>query len=237
MYQTDGVGQGVWQDLREFSVLIALYIHLIRVKPFSYEYGYLCFRIIAIALSVSLIERIQLLDMMTDEMMDDPETELLVTLTRYASAALASVLEATEDERDSNWLLGWIKSPHHPQQSFLVQRADTSSLLHTIWEDRKAFLKALVSTYLPGLSPVLFILWRYVSVEWYELFLGIVPCRHIDQFQHAQESSISQASCGSPMRNSMAIPVCRYDEPVACTDSYKQRPERYELIRSLGEQP
>lgn len=136
-----------------------------KISPFSYEYGYLCFRIIAIALSVSLIERIQLLDMMTDEMMDDPETELLVTLTRYASAALASVLEATEDERDSDWLLGWIKSPHHPQQPFLVQRADTSSLLHVIWEDRKAFLKALVSTYLPGLSPVLFILWRYVSVE------------------------------------------------------------------------
>ncbi|EUC62770.1 hypothetical protein RSOL_454070 [Rhizoctonia solani AG-3 Rhs1AP] len=43
--------------------------------------------------------------------------------------------------------------------------SDLRSLLGMLWEDRKLYLQALSTTYFPGLSGVMFVLWRYLDAN------------------------------------------------------------------------
>jgi hypothetical protein len=148
--------------------------YLTSLKPFRYEYGYLCFRIFVIALGVCLLKRSDNLDATTTKMITDSNAKVLVELSGRVSRVIQDVMEETigGDLGDCDWILGWFKSPHHPQQIPLASRSDASLLLSLLWEDRTLFLKTFMSTYSPGLSGVIFLLWRYLSYERYALSSG-----------------------------------------------------------------
>ncbi|CAE6480817.1 unnamed protein product [Rhizoctonia solani] len=135
-------------------------------SPFSYEYGYLCFRIIALAVGVCLLSRRYELAEAISEMIADKETALLDIFSCHVSQLVA---EETEEAYGRgpvcDWILGWIKSPDQPQQPPLASRADIMNLLIILEGDRKRFLKAISSTVTPGLSGIMFIIWRHVHAK------------------------------------------------------------------------
>ncbi|CAE6491135.1 unnamed protein product [Rhizoctonia solani] len=49
----------------------------------------------------------------------------------------------------------------------IVSRSDASTLLGMIWDDDKQFMKAMMWTYSPALSGVVYLLWAYVHYEQY----------------------------------------------------------------------
>jgi hypothetical protein len=100
----------------------------------------------------------------------DPGLRPLLLLSKHVSRVIQGLIE-NESDRNYDWILGWSKSPGHSQQPVLVSRPEALSLLNMLWEDRKMFLRAFTSTYSPGLSAVIFLLWRYLVLERYALCL------------------------------------------------------------------
>lgn len=105
--------------------------------------------------------------MTIDNMLADPETELSLLLAGHVSRVIQDEIECAQDEGYCDWLLGWAKSPYHPLQEILVLGDDISTLLGVLWEDRKFFLTAFMTTYSPGICQVMFVLWRYLHAERY----------------------------------------------------------------------
>ncbi|CUA74325.1 hypothetical protein RSOLAG22IIIB_11152 [Rhizoctonia solani] len=135
-------------------------------SPFNYEYGYLCFKIITLAVGVCLLARRYELAGTISEMIADQDSILLDIFSRRVSQVVA---EETEEAygRDPacDWILGWIKAPNRPQQPPLASRTDIMTLLVILEGDRKAFLKSVSSTVTPGLSGVMFMIWRHVHAK------------------------------------------------------------------------
>ncbi|CAE6422565.1 unnamed protein product [Rhizoctonia solani] len=140
-----------------------------KASPFSYEYGYLCFRILLLSLSTSLLARSgdpNLERMM--EMMEDP---------RYATCFISDILSAqiahtlytltNEDGRMDNcdWVLGWGGSGSRPYYQPLLSRQQARALVNILWEDRVDFLRVMSSTFTPGLAGLMFLNWRFLYHE------------------------------------------------------------------------
>lgn len=121
-----------------------------------------------VALGVCLLERSGNFDMTIENMKSDPETELLLVLSGHVARVIQDVIQAPGN-RHCNQILGWGSPKHYPPQ--LISREDTKTLLILLWEDRTLFLEAFMSTYSPGLSGVMFLLWRYLHLERYVQFL------------------------------------------------------------------
>ncbi|KAH7325306.1 hypothetical protein B0J17DRAFT_229568 [Rhizoctonia solani] len=60
-----------------------------------------------------------------------------------------------------DWVMGWASTEGHPDSQPFLSSPDLLSLLNVLWENRKLFVQALFRTYFPGLSGVIFVLWRY----------------------------------------------------------------------------
>ncbi|CAE6422316.1 unnamed protein product [Rhizoctonia solani] len=132
-------------------------------SPFSYEYGYVCFKILTIAIGVCILARSYELTPIVEEMIGDEEADMLQILSSQVSRVVKEEIEDVYgDDVACDWLLGWAKAPDRPQQPPLVSRADISTLLNILAGDCKAFMKAWSSTLSPRLSGVMFLLWRYV---------------------------------------------------------------------------
>ncbi|CAE6415262.1 unnamed protein product [Rhizoctonia solani] len=72
------------------------------------------------------------------------------------------------DNKESyNCVLGWSCCHECPRESEIASRSDASMLLKLLWDDDKQFTKAMLWTYSPGLSSVMYLLWRYVIYERY----------------------------------------------------------------------
>lgn len=123
-----------------------------------------------IALGVCLLERSNNLDMTIDNMKSDSETELMLVLSGHVARVIQNVIEASGGTRRCDWILGWATSRLELPQ--LVPREDAKALLVLLWEGRTHFLEAFMSTYSPGLSGVMFLLWRYLHRERYVLLLS-----------------------------------------------------------------
>ncbi|CAE6538101.1 unnamed protein product [Rhizoctonia solani] len=135
-------------------------------SPFSYEYGYLCFKIIALAVGVCVLARRYELAETISEMIADQDTVLLDIFSRRVSGVIAEETEeAYGHDPACDWILGWVKAPDRPQQPPLASRADIMNLLTILEGDREAFLIAITSTITPGLSGVMFMLWRHVHAK------------------------------------------------------------------------
>ncbi|KAG8688298.1 hypothetical protein FRC11_005685, partial [Ceratobasidium sp. 423] len=132
-----------------------------------YEYGYLCFKIIALAVGVCILARRYELAETVSEMIADQDNVLLDVFSRRVSGVVAEETEeAYGHDPACDWILGWVKAPDRPQQPPLASRADIMNLLTILEGDRKAFLMAITSTVTPGLSGVMFMLWRHVHAKW-----------------------------------------------------------------------
>lgn len=140
-------------------------IFLTTCKPFSYEYGYLCFRILTISLSACLLERSYCLDDTADYMLSEPNKSVLQILSERVSKVVQREIISAAGGRHCDYILGWVRLKDHSPREALVSRPDASMLLDLLWTDRKYFLKALTLTYSPGLSGVMFLLWRYWHLE------------------------------------------------------------------------
>jgi hypothetical protein len=134
-------------------------------KPFSYEYGYLCFKIFTISLGICLLERSHKLETTITDMMSEPKADLLLVLSLHVSLLVCDEIRAAGGGDRCDLILGWVRLDDHGQQDSLVPKSDVTSLLTLLWNDRKFFLKALISTHSPGLSAVIFLLWRYWNQE------------------------------------------------------------------------
>ncbi|KDN44353.1 hypothetical protein RSAG8_05617, partial [Rhizoctonia solani AG-8 WAC10335] len=134
-----------------------------RSSPFSYEYGYLCFRVLTIVLGICILDRSGLLDPSIRAMPVDhrthPQLDIMQHLGHYVSSGIFQDLsKAGGDGLD--WMFGWNKVEGLPEQYPLVNISDIELLSSMLWNDRKVFFKALKSTYYPGISAVVFVLWR-----------------------------------------------------------------------------
>ncbi|KAG8734127.1 hypothetical protein FRC11_011390 [Ceratobasidium sp. 423] len=131
-----------------------------RTSPFTYEFGYLCFRLITIVVGVSILERSGNLEMTIANMVSDTETELLLTFSGHVSRVIQEEYETPNDVDDCDWILGWLEDSERGTLDPLVGQQDVVLLMNMIWEDRKPFLSALSHTYSPGLSAIMFVFWR-----------------------------------------------------------------------------
>ncbi|CAE6506610.1 unnamed protein product [Rhizoctonia solani] len=127
----------------------------------SYEYGYLCLRIIAIAIGVCLLERSNRYSEAVEDMLRNPCTDIIAIMSRHVSRLIQDEVLSSGNERHFDWILGWARSETHPLQEPLALRSDMWMLLNIIYTCRKDFLLALTSTYPLGLSGLMFLLWRY----------------------------------------------------------------------------
>ncbi|CAE6489510.1 unnamed protein product [Rhizoctonia solani] len=134
-----------------------------KLSPFSYEYGYMCFKILTIAIGVCLLGRSYELTSVVQRMIGEEEAPMLQIFSNEVSKVVKEEIEDVYgDDAACDWLLGWAKAPERPQQPPLASRADISTLLNILAGDCKTFMKAWSSTFSPRLSGVMFLLWRYV---------------------------------------------------------------------------
>ncbi|CAE6528496.1 unnamed protein product [Rhizoctonia solani] len=138
-------------------------------SPFAYEYGYLCFNIVKIALGVCLLERSNLrcLARLVELIKEEPNDSVQSILAGYCSnVIMVEISESTAGEGCCDWMFGWADPPAGRKYSEpLITRPDTLDLINILWEDRKVFFRALLSTYTPGTSIILLLLWQYVRRE------------------------------------------------------------------------
>ncbi|KAG8703935.1 hypothetical protein FRC11_010340, partial [Ceratobasidium sp. 423] len=139
----------------------------------SYEYGYLCLRIITITVGVCLLQRTDRFSKFLNEMLSDSETDIVLILSRHVSMLIQDELHVSKRERDFDWILGWAKSDHHPLQEPFAARSDMWMLLNLLYDDRKRFLSIFTSTYSLGLSGLMFLLWRYHRFDRSEDFIPL----------------------------------------------------------------
>ncbi|EUC63651.1 zf-MYND domain protein [Rhizoctonia solani AG-3 Rhs1AP] len=136
-----------------------------RFSPFSYEYGYLCFRVLTVVLGICILDRSARLDDSIQAIEKNIRAPGVVDLL-YHSVSITLCLELSEElvmrgkEDRFDWVFGWIKADARPNLPPLVMIPDIELLFAILWDDRKAFFKALKSTYHPGILAVIFVLWR-----------------------------------------------------------------------------
>ncbi|EUC55224.1 hypothetical protein RSOL_103080 [Rhizoctonia solani AG-3 Rhs1AP] len=140
-----------------------------RQSPFSYEYGYLCFRILIIAIGACLVDRSRGGGHFQEAMgkiNTNPETEPLLYLSRRVMSVVLDLVDHSGGFQDSyNCILGWSRCSECNDEEELVARTDASTLLAMLWADSRRFSKAMFWTYSPGISGVVYLLWRYACYE------------------------------------------------------------------------
>ncbi|KAL5639432.1 hypothetical protein ACGC1H_006815 [Rhizoctonia solani] len=97
-------------------------------------------------------------------MESDTDTELMLILSGHVSRVLKDEIKSTNGTQACSWVLGWARVPGRRQlQLFpLILVSDIRSILNILWEDQELFLKTFMITHSPGLSGVMFVLWRYL---------------------------------------------------------------------------
>ncbi|CAE6436810.1 unnamed protein product [Rhizoctonia solani] len=123
-------------------------------SPFSYEYGYLCFRIILFSLGTYLVYRSGKYRLMQQDMTKSADIEFPRVFSKYVAQAVDEEFQASRQSLDCDSILGWGSSDDPP----LTSREQVGALVEMLWNDRANLLKALTSSYTPGLSGLSFLL-------------------------------------------------------------------------------
>ncbi|CAE6454419.1 unnamed protein product [Rhizoctonia solani] len=136
------------------------------VTPFSYEYGYLCFNIAKMSLGVCLVEKLDsdLMEHMRANFMSKDNPSIL---TEYlCQLALDRMQSQSGAHLDLHSIFGWGGSSVNGGGSGLViSKSEAFELMDIIGADRKAFMMVLSSSYTPGVSMILLLLWQLTVQE------------------------------------------------------------------------
>ncbi|CAE6455800.1 unnamed protein product [Rhizoctonia solani] len=136
------------------------------ISPFSYEYGYLCFNISKIALGICLVEKFHkrnILHLMERIHAEHQTRDNTSFLTEHLSQLFLDETQKNPREPRCAWIFGWSDPPAHGGHSgLIVSESDALDLMNVLCNDRKALLKSLSSTYTPGSSIILFLIWQYM---------------------------------------------------------------------------
>ncbi|KDN34801.1 hypothetical protein RSAG8_12136, partial [Rhizoctonia solani AG-8 WAC10335] len=118
-------------------------------SPFSYEFGYLCFRLLVVTLNACLLDRWGRLDDALARREQLPRAAAHVLISIEASSAVHKQFENLVNGGDCDPVL------------------EIETLLGILWDDRKLFLRALMldAPIASGLSGLLFLFARRVAQE------------------------------------------------------------------------
>ncbi|CAE7087724.1 unnamed protein product [Rhizoctonia solani] len=177
-------------------------------RIFKYEYGFLCFRIMTIALDVCCLQRAERFDAIIARMRAESETEMLLILSEESSRLALTMLSDNKGLGRCDWMLGTdtYKSPYPSQQMPFTVPEGPMYLMTMLISDERRFLKAFAATYPPGLSLVFCLIWRFVSLrarrlpEEARVVLVSVYCR-----VHFRYSLVAPV-CDDPFLASICIP-------------------------------
>ncbi|CAE7178948.1 unnamed protein product [Rhizoctonia solani] len=138
-------------------------------SPFSYEFGYLCFRLLVITLNTCLLDRWGRLDQAQARLDQYPHVAAHVLISMEVSLAVHKQFENIVNGGDCDTVLGLPTSntQRRPQKPALLSPSEIETLLDVIWDDRKLFLRALMLDVpiASGLSGLLFLFARRVAQE------------------------------------------------------------------------
>ncbi|CAE6453992.1 unnamed protein product [Rhizoctonia solani] len=136
-----------------------------KTSPFSYEYGYLCFRILLFSLGTYILlgsgPGADILELAIDNMFRARDIESPLVFSSHVAGAIRVQTQRAAPEFDHDSILGWGPS----SKRALIPPEHVKILVEIIWEDRANWLKALMSTYTPALSGLLFLFWRYIYLD------------------------------------------------------------------------
>ncbi|EUC62837.1 hypothetical protein RSOL_457750 [Rhizoctonia solani AG-3 Rhs1AP] len=134
---------------------------------FKYEYRFLCFRILTVALGVCMLQRARRFDMALARMRAEPETELLLVFSTEVSWLVRTLLTDDQGKKHCDWMLALYVAdpPYGPPQQPFTDAYNPMTLLTIMYLDLKNFSKAFASTYSPGLSLVFCLLWRFSIIR------------------------------------------------------------------------
>ncbi|CAE6455733.1 unnamed protein product [Rhizoctonia solani] len=132
----------------------------VQPTPFSYEYGYLCFRILVFSLNTCLIQHGRNLSFTIRRMSSAPLGGHLDFFWDGAADLIAGELsDVVREKRLTN-----ILNPG-PRQIPLLARPKIDTLLKLLHEDQKNFLVVLMTADSLQLSGLMFVLWKYLEGE------------------------------------------------------------------------
>ncbi|EUC55286.1 hypothetical protein RSOL_107920 [Rhizoctonia solani AG-3 Rhs1AP] len=142
-----------------------------KASPFSYEYGYLCFRILLFSLGATLLSRLGDHDFkQAIKMMVDPQYDLCLLSDVFSVRVADSLIDIVpmagqEVNCNCSWILGWSHHESHPPCDRIISPERARVLIEMLWEDRADFLKVMSRTFTPGLAVLAFLNWQYACIE------------------------------------------------------------------------
>ncbi|CAE6436784.1 unnamed protein product [Rhizoctonia solani] len=127
-----------------------------KTSPFSYEYGYLCFRILTIAMGVCILDKSNLLNGAVSNMISEPLADPIMLLSKHVENVVQ--IQLHQEERG---LIDYTYQTHRIDS--LLGILELPSLLEILYDDRKAFSIALMHTNSLGLSGLMLLLGRCLA--------------------------------------------------------------------------
>ncbi|CAE6371889.1 unnamed protein product [Rhizoctonia solani] len=131
-----------------------------KASPLSYEYGYLCFRVMLFTLGFHFIYRLDTYRVMQENMRQTPGIEYPLVFSSHVAQAVRAKVHAAQQSLDCDSILGWGSSVYRP----LASREQVKVLIEMLWADRANLLRVLSSTYNPAISGLSFLIWRYICL-------------------------------------------------------------------------
>ncbi|CAE6431269.1 unnamed protein product [Rhizoctonia solani] len=121
-------------------------------SPFSYEYGYLCFRIATISFDLCLTE--PMLDSAFKVAAQDLRSGRIHPVVIVAGIVADSAKRIVQ-------LSPTLKNNKPVNEAVLiVPTRDVSHLLDMLWTNRNLFLRTMLHTYTPGMTGLMYIFWQ-----------------------------------------------------------------------------
>ncbi|KAG8708950.1 hypothetical protein FRC11_006024 [Ceratobasidium sp. 423] len=121
-------------------------------SPFSYEYGYLCFRIAAISFSLCFTE--SLLDSAVKDALTDlrrGNVHILEVVSGLVADCVKHEVQLSPTLQNKKVSYGGV---------MILQSRDALCLLDMLWADRNLFLRVILQTYTPGITALMHRFWQ-----------------------------------------------------------------------------
>ncbi|CAE6472335.1 unnamed protein product [Rhizoctonia solani] len=136
-------------------------------SPLSYEYGYICFKLLVAALNSCLLRSWDMLDELLATRENLPKHNVDIMILAKLCEGVVRQIFLGENGGSDGWPLGWSESVSHRPRKPLLPKSDISTLLDLVWHDRNLFLPVLLrgdSTEW-GLTGLFLFFLRYIARE------------------------------------------------------------------------